>query len=361
VATADEITQQQKALVVALELLRNQIQSNELALAANTQRVGALMSWYAYHLEQFVGAAGGGAPAGPMPTATPVATPVTPTATPVATVIETAEQRNKRQQREEEKRRSESWRKAGDTMKQAASPLTSVFAMVGAKFAAVAGPLAVLAQVLSSATSGFQTFGKAAQLMGSALAPILLPVVLMMATSMTAFAELISQVGGPAMQDFFEIVVDAFVPCIELAIETFIVLADVAKGVAGVIKELGNAAVFWTAALSGRGSRETRGRVDGAMRDVLESFRRSIGPKAQISGLGEVGKSVQLAALNADPLEARLMRQQLAVLERIAAAVERRRSLDAAPRVHDPVARGLALRDELIGDARAFLARLGVI
>jgi 23S rRNA G2445 N2-methylase RlmL len=50
-----------------------------------------------------------------------------------------------------------------------------------------------------------------------------------------------------------------------------------------------------------------------------------------------VGKSVQLAALNADPLEARLLRQQLMVLERIAAAVERRREADASGRVHDPV------------------------
>lgn len=324
-ATSDEISEGQKALVVAMELLRNAVQDNVLALAANTRRTEESLAAHGASIEAFVAGAGGGA-GGAMPTATPV-----------ATVVETAEQRQKRQERAEERKRANERAETLKNTRQAFSPLTSMFALMGAKFAAIAGPLAVLGQVLSSATSGLQTLGKAAQLVASAFGPIILPAALMLATSFTAVAELMSDVGGPAMDAFFDLVINTLVPAITSSIDAFILLANITNEAADVLKALGGAAGSASAFLHGRGSRDARERVGGSMRDVMESFRRSLGPKAQISGLGEVGKSVQLAALNADPLEARLLRQQLMVLERIAAAVERRREADASGRVHDPV------------------------
>lgn len=339
-----DITLEQKALVVALELLRNQVQENALALAANTLRTEELTAAYAAHVEQFVKSRAPSGPGEPIPTATPVATPVIPTATPVARVVQTAEQRQQQRERREERQRADSWRRTGDTLKQSVSPFAQMGALVGAKFAALVGPLAILGQALNSTTSGLGTLGKASQLVAAVLAPVILPAALMLATSFTAVAELMGENGG-AMQSFFETMIDVLLPAIINSIDAFILMAEVAKGTAAVLKELGNAAAFWSAALHGRGTRDARSRVDSSMRDVLESFRRSIGPKAQISGLAEVGKQAQLAALNADPLEMRLMRMQLATLERIAAAVERRRTLDRDPRVHDPLTRaGRGLR-----------------
>jgi hypothetical protein len=52
-----------------------------------------------------------------------------------------------------------------------------------------------------------------------------------------------------------------------------------------------------------------------------------------MSGLEEVGRAAQMAALQQDPLEARLMRDQLKVLEKIESAVSKRREAD---RVYDP-------------------------
>ncbi len=226
--------------------------------------------------------------------------------------------------------------------------------MMGARFAAVAGPLAILGQALSSATAGLQTLTRASQLVASSFAPIFLPAALMLATSFTAVAELMEKF-GPQMEDFFGVMLDILLPAVTASIDGFILLADVVKGVSGTLKEFGAALALASGEIHGRGTREARERVGGATRDVLESFRRSLGPKATISGLGEVGKSVQLAALNADPLEARLMRQQLMVLERIAAAVERREA-GPTPRVHDP-ATTTAMRTLEIGSPTTMLLR----
>lgn len=59
----------------------------------------------------------------------------------------------------------------------------------------------------------------------------------------------------------------------------------------------------------------------------------SMGPKAQISGIGDVGRQVQMAAINNDPLEARLMKMQLTVLEKIERSVSQNRT---PRRVYDP-------------------------
>jgi hypothetical protein len=86
--------------------------------------------------------------------------------------------------------------------------------------------------------------------------------------------------------------------------------AETAKLVAG-IKE---------AAPAVKGGRAGAGLGDDfgkSMSAVLASLRLSLGPKATVSGLGDVGRAAQLAALNNDPLDAELLRLQLSALERI--------------------------------------------
>jgi hypothetical protein len=74
------------------------------------------------------------------------------------------------------------------------------------------------------------------------------------------------------------------------------------------------------------------GRLSG-LEDVIRSLRISVGPKAQFSGLGEVTKNAQIAALNLDPVEMRMLRimtREVELLE--AAAADLRRMAGAAER-----------------------------
>lgn len=65
-----------------------------------------------------------------------------------------------------------------------------------------------------------------------------------------------------------------------------------------------------------------------AIDDVIASFRLSIGPKAQFSQLAQVGQSAQLAGLNADPIEQRMLQQLLRIasdMEGVRAEMRRER------------------------------------
>jgi hypothetical protein len=271
-----------------------------------------------------------------------------PEATPVAAVVETAEQRRRRQEREERKRSESQRAQTLATMKEAANPLRQAFGVVAGKFMAVAGPLSALQQILDSTTSGFQTLGVAVKVAAGAVAPVLLPATLLLAAGVTAAASVFTDVGMPAMEALFEFVIDTALPSIEILVQGMEVMASAVNDSVAALKEFGGVLTFASGLFSGRGGRSARSRVDGALTDVLASFRRSLGPRAQISGLAEVGKQAQLAALNSDPLEARLMRHQIQVLERIEAAIKRRREADRNPRAYDELNLGAMLRDRIL-------------
>jgi hypothetical protein len=218
----------------------------------------------------------------------------------------------------------------------AVGPIAGVLGVVGAKFAAVAAPLALLGAVLSSATSGFGTAMTAVKVFASSLAPLILPFALMLGTALVSMADVINEVAMPVMEGFFSLVIDTLIPAIQWLAEQF---EWAAKGVVGFVDSLdffSDGARSLSDSLFGGSSQKTKDRTSGAMRDVLQSFKQSIAPKATIGGLGDIGRSVQLAALNADPLEARIAKQQLAVLEKIEAAVSKREATD---RVYDPARR----------------------
>lgn len=58
-----------------------------------------------------------------------------------------------------------------------------------------------------------------------------------------------------------------------------------------------------------------------ALSDVMTSLKMSMGPKAAYSGLADVGQQMQLAALNVDPLEARVRERTLAAIDMLMASV----------------------------------------
>ena len=324
-------TREEKALVMAIEILRDQVSDNTLALAANTpahRRADVLVRAHG----RPDGGRGAGGTRGPLSPADmppvqgmPVATARSPDGD--ARCVRGRDRRTgaRRREKEEERTRARDRARQMDWAKKSAEPLTRAFGMVTAKLAAIAGPFALLAQVLNSTTSGMQTLGTGTKVLASVFGPIFLPAALLLATEFVAIADVLTSKGMPALQSFFELIVDGCLPGIEMLVQMFQVLADAGSLTASMMKGLGDAMVFVTTLATGRGN-ESSASAPTALRDVLASFRMSIGPKAQMSGLAEVGKAAQMAALNADPLEMRLMRDQLKVLEKIEAAVAKRRT-----------------------------------
>jgi len=233
--------------------------------------------------------------------------------------------------------------------------------------------MAVLGTVMGSVTSGMATLGKAAQLLGAVLSPVLLPAAVLLGTAFVAAADLIEGAGAPALQGFFALVLGIGVPALVTFFDIVVSVSqklgewyewfrrntgDTRKSPAEETADERKQRVFdeereklrrqdfkkdswWTPQYTdivneatrraneriargdtgGDGPAE-RPRVEaavfGALRDVAASLKMSVGPKAQIGGLEGIGRAAQLAALNQDPIEARMLRVQ----EKIAAALE---------------------------------------
>lgn len=61
----------------------------------------------------------------------------------------------------------------------------------------------------------------------------------------------------------------------------------------------------------------------GNMQDAIESLKRSMGVRATYSGLEDVGKQAQLAALNADPIEMRAAQRVIEAIQQFQEAFDR--------------------------------------
>lgn len=247
--------------------------------------------------------------------------------------------------------------------KQKAGLLSQGFDMLIGRFAAVLGPIALFGAVASSATSGLGTLVKSVQLFAATLTPILLPASVLLATAFTALAEVITAGTGAGMESFFGIVLAMGIPALVALIDSALKLAEAfdelgkskgAKAVdkaeqvaetkafkllttggmnAGLEKLLplalgtGAGAIFDedSERTPGEAKPPTRGEniVMGGLRDVMTSMRMSVMPKASISSIEGIGKSVQLAALNQDPIEGRMLRTQEMILRALERAVNR--------------------------------------
>jgi len=223
---------------------------------------------------------------------------------------------------------------------------------LGRRFAAVAGPLAVLGATVSASTSGFSVLGTAVRVLATTLAPILLPVVVAVATGLVTLADKIEPFVQEILPKWAAFVLDHLIPAFEYAADVIVGFAETARDVIGVLGDVADfaldainpfgGAVAAAVIPGGRPERDTgagdfdyidparRGRLEGdsgaALRDVLRSLRVSTGPRAQTSGLSDAARSAQLAALNADPLEARMLRtleKTLSTMERVARGVEK--------------------------------------
>lgn len=247
----------------------------------------------------------------------------------------------------------------------AASASKPIDALVS-KFTAAIGPLAVLGAVVQSNISGFQVMGTAVKVLAGTLAPLLLPATVLISTALVALSDVVLSTLMPGMESFFGVMLSIGLPAIIGFVDAMIdggkkiqewadALDPKKNETAAVARDLGEflrdaSPLTWSrnssavadiadrrlnGAEGGSERQPTEGSrlVMGALRDVMQSLRLSVGPRAQISGLESVGRAAQLAALNNDPLEARMLRTQqqiLAIMERTIARTEN-------DRVYDPV------------------------
>ena len=227
--------------------------------------------------------------------------------------------------------------------------------------------LAIFGRVLESNAAGFQILGQAVQLLAAVVAPVLLPIVLTLAAALLHLSDEIAGSMIDQMKSMARFMFGTVLPVLSL-------LADIVSGVVNHLKLFGIAVLAAIAymnplaaglvglsavilsivksdggvlartvrdpvmkegggvdvgktidklfgELTGKGGDE-KGKGDDDKRssldDVLASFRLSLGPKAQFTGLAQVGQASQLAALNGDPIQQKM----LAAMIRTADALE---------------------------------------
>lgn|GEM_PF-5538026 len=377
----------------SLHLVAYRLQANSQALIENTAAIRALQSW----LDHLASEMGGGRA---LPTATPVALPPRPVATPIKPKPKpAAEVPNPFKNSLKDIGKNFAGKIAGTgaisgvvgkmgPIGLAASPILGVLEKVVGKFADLLSPMAILSQAMESPIAGFQLIGKATKLLANVLAPVFLPVTVLVAAGLTTVAGILFTELEPAMNEWFDLILNDGIPVIQELIDEFKDAIAAVKqfynalpdrhsadrgerrmayaGQYGAALSLGPLA---PAALSGllyrdvfgggdiveeakrrqaerkrNGKDDTRKEFAKSLRDVMGSLRTSIGPQAQIGSLGDVGRQVQLAALNQDPLEAQLQKMQLKVFANLEKAIARYldSSSDDGKRVYDPGIPGIA-------------------
>ena len=237
--------------------------------------------------------------------------------------------------------------------------------MLAQKFGAVIGPLQIFSQILQSNASGFQILSSAVQLLAATLAPILLPIVIALAGALLdlqqeiqgellsglrewsrlifgtllpilnelvlmfrgvidTLADFMLAMGNAAADaaEWFQDKIDAVDEVINAGKDAAVVVGKTGdgdfSGAAGAGGSFDGPAVAPAAAggvaAGGAGAAGGRRGVD----DALASFRASFGAKASYTGLADVGRQAQLAGLQGDPIQKRMVD----LLARIADGVE---------------------------------------
>lgn len=221
-----------------------------------------------------------------------------------------------------------------------ASIITGPADAIARKFEAVIGPAAIMAASLNSATAGFQVVAKVTTLIGATLGSIFLPITLALAVAMLQAARIISSVLEPSLEDWFG-TIDQMIPLflfLGVVVAQFgVVVTRVASGMLQALEILNKANPFtdaldpliiWVNKLgdgigalrdgliegTGKAIGEprgpgARGAVGGDIATVLAEFKRSFSPQAAFTGIADVGKQIQLAALNKSPIDALILKE----------------------------------------------------
>ncbi len=253
-----------------------------------------------------------------------------------------------------------------------ADAFKGVGAMIVAGFGRVLSPMTGLASIITSVVSGFQVFIGAIRVFAATLAPLLLPVFVLLSTAIIAASDFIWDKLKPGLAAFYESImgpgmaaVESFIDGIKSAavavmdfthwIERRLFDLDVSsveteeggmerrqqaekQGLKDFLdgkKDTGSSGGDFGPDSSGGdfgpGSGGTTGGMtggkssgqyaQGALKDVIKEMRMQQGPQAKFSGIAAASRDVQLAAINASPFEQKMLeRMQFALdaLEKVA-------------------------------------------
>jgi hypothetical protein len=258
------------------------------------------------------------------------------------------------------------------------SAFMSIGQLLTSRFVTVLGPLVALGSIISSATSGFGVLFSAMKVLAATLAPLILPVVVAVATALNALGDVLWAKIQPALGEFYNAIFEVLIPAFQGLVEVVEMLADAMgdfakslprfKGTAqekadrdfilkqaverGYISQKdadltrnlkssreiidaagGDSAV--DAARMGVGEKvpdRTRparatggaGTTSGltgvsagmasSFSEIVRELRISSGPSASFSDITGVSRNAQLAASNASPLEAKVLERMDKVL-----------------------------------------------
>lgn len=120
----------------------------------------------------------------------------------------------------------------------AVGAVSSVFSAIGnsllMKFAAVLGPLALLASVVQSAGSGFQVLATSVKLFAATISPILLPVVAVLAAALIDLSDKLWSQLLPKLESWYTFIVGSLLPALRSMADAFISAATVIKNLSEV-------------------------------------------------------------------------------------------------------------------------------
>jgi hypothetical protein len=315
------LREEDKALIVAMELLRRAIGDNTVSIAANTRRTEDDFATQAQATSAFVSGANGDSER-----------------------FRFGGSEDFRPSQPSALRDSVSAEPPGG--EPGASALLSVFGVVE-KLSAIAGPAAIVAQVLQSNLNSLQLLDAGVQSVVGVLAPVLVPATALAASGFVAASEILDTELVPALDTFSALftsgipVLEAFIGRLAASTKAAQLFAESASvsstGPAGLGDEFANPTPEvdplsnLVSGASGGGEDATN-LSRSALSDVMQSLRTNVGSRASITGLDQAGKNAPLTALNQDSLEARLLQMQLDTLNRI----ERALSRQSSSRVYDP-------------------------
>lgn len=239
--------------------------------------------------------------------------------------------------------------------------MSSMLTRVFLPLTAIAGPLAILGQVVNSSASGFSLVSTGVKLLAGTIAPILMPAFFLLATGLAAISDTLWADMQPALEDFYAAIIgpglDAMKSLLTVSGQLAGVFGEMAR-TAGFSEKPGDAAANAGLALamlpggapiaaalqllrgddSGGGMigpalaaampgttpgtttpgatpgapatpspPDAASRVRDSARDMIKEFAMSNGPKAQVHQIGAANRSAQMAALNQSPFEAKML------------------------------------------------------
>lgn len=87
--------------------------------------------------------------------------------------------------------------------------------LLAARFAALLGPMAAFGTLLSAPTSGFSVFSKAMGLFAAAIAPVVLPALFLLASGLAAGSDAIFRKLVPSLEGFYRLVLQTGIPAVQ--------------------------------------------------------------------------------------------------------------------------------------------------